>query len=372
MFKRLCCALAAVLALAVCAVPVFGAQEAEAAGYSITSFEGSAVLHENAVMDVTETIVVDFSTPSHGIYRALQTSLMQEKATGGQTVRMPYRARVTDVQVDGVPFETFSEDGVFFIRVGSEDETVTGTQVYTLHYSYDFGADRVPEYDEFIYSPLGANWEVPIQKASWRVQFEKPLPESAVQAFTAQAQQALSVTVSQDAASFVCGQPIEPGQDIVLRTTLPEGYFSGARQAPWAAAAVLLGLAAAAALVVLVRALAAQRTSVAPQLCAAPPHGVSAAEVGYIVDSCADDRDLFALVYEFAQQGLLTIEAKGSEDRPEVVLHKKADIPQTAPAYQRTFFQALFGKKQEFSFAPRRRALCPEACRSQNTACPAL
>ena len=32
MFKRLCCALAAVLALAVCAVPVFGAQEAEAAG----------------------------------------------------------------------------------------------------------------------------------------------------------------------------------------------------------------------------------------------------------------------------------------------------------------------------------------------------
>ncbi|MFQ9900589.1 MAG: DUF2207 domain-containing protein [Ruthenibacterium sp.] len=113
MFKRLCCALAAVLALAVCAVPVFGAQEAEAAGYSITSFEGSAVLHENAVMDVTETIVVDFSTPSHGIYRALQTSLMQEKTTGGQTVRMPYRARVTDVQVDGVPFETFSEDGVF-------------------------------------------------------------------------------------------------------------------------------------------------------------------------------------------------------------------------------------------------------------------
>ena len=66
---------------------------------------------------------------------------------------MPHRARVTDVQVDGVPFETFSEDGVFFIRVGSEDETVTGTQVYTLHYSYDFGADRVPEYDEFIYSP---------------------------------------------------------------------------------------------------------------------------------------------------------------------------------------------------------------------------
>lgn len=183
------------------------------------------MLHENAVLDVTETIVVDFSSPSHGIYRALQTSLVQEKATGGETVQMPYKARVTDVQVDGVPFETFTEDGVFFIRIGDEDETVAGTQVYTLRYSYDFGADRVPEYDEFTYSPIGANWEVPIQKASWRVQFEKPLPESAVAAFTAQAQQAVSVTVSQDAASFVCGQPIQPGQDIVLSTMLPEGYF---------------------------------------------------------------------------------------------------------------------------------------------------
>lgn len=349
--KRLFCALAAVLALAMCAAPAIRAQAAGAAAYSITSFEGSAVLHENAVLDVTETIVVDFSSPSHGIYRALQTSLVQEKTTGGETVQMPYKARVTDVQVDGVPFETFTEDGVFFIRIGDEDETVTGTQVYTLHYSYDFGADRVPEYDEFTYSPIGANWEVPIQKASWRVQFEKPLPDSAVQAFTAQAQQAVSVTVSQDAASFVCGQPIQPGQDIVLSTILPEGYFTGARQAPWAAAAVLLGLAAAVAAAALARALAAQRTGVSPQLCTAPPRGVSAAEVGYIVDSCADDRDLFALVYEFAQQGLLSIEMRGSEKAPEAVLHKEADIPETAPDYQRTFFHALFRNRKSFSFA---------------------
>ena len=350
--KRLFCALAAVLALAMCAAPAIRTQAAGAAAYSITSFEGSAVLHENAVLDVTETIVVDFSSPSHGIYRALQTSLVQEKATGGETVQMPYKARVTDVQVDGVPFETFTEDGVFFIRIGDEDETVAGTQVYTLRYSYDFGADRVPEYDEFTYSPIGANWEVPIQKASWRVQFEKPLPESAVQAFTAQAQQAVSVTVSQDAASFVCGQPIQPGQDIVLSTMLPEGYFTGARQAPWAAAAVLLSLAAAVAAAALARALAAQRTGVSPQLCTAPPRGVSAAEVGYIVDSCADDRDLFALVYEFAQQGLLSIEMQGSEKAPEAVLHKEADIPaETAPDYQRTFFHALFRNRKSFSFA---------------------
>ena len=129
--KRLFCALAAVLALAMCAAPAIRTQAAGAAAYSITSFEGSAVLHENAVLDVTETIVVDFSSPSHGIYRALQTSLVQEKATGGETVQMPYKARVTDVQVDGVPFETFTEDGVFFIRIGDEDETVAGTQVYT-------------------------------------------------------------------------------------------------------------------------------------------------------------------------------------------------------------------------------------------------
>ena len=49
--KRLFCALAAVLALAMCAAPAIRAQAAGAAAYSITSFEGSAVLHENAVLD---------------------------------------------------------------------------------------------------------------------------------------------------------------------------------------------------------------------------------------------------------------------------------------------------------------------------------
>ena len=89
MFKRLCCALAAVLALAVCAVPVFGAQEAEAAGYSITSFEGSAVLHENAVMDVTETIVVDFSTPSHGITALCKLRLCRKRPPAGRRCACP-------------------------------------------------------------------------------------------------------------------------------------------------------------------------------------------------------------------------------------------------------------------------------------------
>lgn len=349
--KRICCIVAAALILLFCAAAALGEAEPAAANYSIASFEGDAVLHENAVLDVTETIVVDFSSPSHGIYRALGLETTLEKHTAAGTVQMPYKAKVTNVQVDGVPFETSTDDGVFFIRIGDEDATVTGTQTYTLHYSYDFGADRVPEYDEFSYSPIGPNWQVPIQTASWRVQFEKPLPESAVQAFSVQAAQDISVTVSPQAASFVCGQALQPGQDIVLRTILPEGYFTGARQAPWVAAAVLLGLGAVVALVALIYALFSQRARVLPQLSTTPPQGVSAAEVGYIVDSCADDRDLFALVYEFARQGLLTIEALGSAEKPEIVLHKKAQIPESAPDYQRTFFNALFAGGQDFSFA---------------------
>ena len=349
--KRIFCIAAAVLAVFFCAAPALCETEPVSADYSIVSFEGDAILHENAVLDVTETIVVNFSSPSHGIYRALNLETLLEKNTSAGTVQMPYKAKVTNVQVDGVPFETSTDDGVFFIRIGDEDSTVTGTQTYTLHYSYDFGADRVAEYDEFLYSPIGPNWQVPIQTASWRIQFEKPLPESAVQAFSVQAQQDISVTVSAQTASFVCGQPLQPGQDIILNTILPEGYFVGARQAPWLISAVVLGLAALVALVALVYALLSQRARVAPQLCSAPPQGISAAEVGYIVDSCADDRDLFALVYEFARQGLLTIEAAGSEKKPEIILHQKAQIAETAPDYQRTFFHALFSDGPDFSFA---------------------
>lgn len=89
------------------------------------------------------------------------------------------------------------------------------------------------------------------------------------------------------------------------------------------------------------------------------------------MDSCADDRDLFALVYEFAQQGLLSIEMQGSEKAPEAVLHKEADIPETAPDYQRTFFQALFRNRKSFSFAHADEHFAQGLPR-QNAACPAL
>ncbi|MBO4881130.1 MAG: DUF2207 domain-containing protein, partial [Firmicutes bacterium] len=79
-----------------------------------------------------------------------------------------------------------------------------------------------------------------------------------------------------------------------------------------------------------------------------PPDDLSPAEVGYIYDMRIDDKDMTSLVMWFASRGYLKIHAEQTESRilkkekVRVTLEKLKDLPEGAPAFQRTFFNALF------------------------------
>lgn len=68
-----------------------------------------------------------------------------------------------------------------------------------------------------------------------------------------------------------------------------------------------------------------------------PPDGVSSAEVGYIIDNSADDRDILSLILWFASKGYLAVE--GWEE--DLRLVRKKGLPAGSPEYQTVFFDAL-------------------------------
>ena len=119
---------------------------------------------------------------------------------------------------------------------------------------------------------------------------------------------------------------------------MPEGYFTGERMAPvwvfWAFA----GAGALLAAYTLLRALSARRRApvVTPEC--TPPDGVSSAEVGYIIDNSADDRDILSLILWFASKGYLAVEGREEDLR----LVRKKGLPAGSPEYQTVFFDALF------------------------------
>lgn len=330
-------------ALALCLAPAVAAVSLETPAYTITDYAVQAVVHADGTVTHSETIAVDFSEPGHGIVRSVPVSVRLPKEIGGETREMAYRAQVTEVQASETA-DLSTDNGLCLIRLGDEDRTITGPHTYTLQYRYDLGDDRVPDYDELFYGVLGTGWNTSVAHFSYAVSFEKPLPDPAALtvysgSFGATENDAgITLAWNGNTVSGESTRPLAAGEGVSLYARLPEGFWVGTRQPlTWPAWAFCLA-AAAVALVTILKAVFSFRRlpEAGPQT--APPDGISSAEVGYIIDGSADDSDLLSLILWFADQGYLSI--TGSEEG--MTLHRLRPLPDAAPDYQQTIFDALF------------------------------
>ena len=351
--KKLICLLAAAALLVCCALPAFAeASGVSRADYTITAYSVDATLHENNTVTQTERITVDFAVPSRGIYRVLPVALWVEKDTADGPQEMAYRARVRDLavtgegQTAGAPVETDTEDGFYSIRIGDEDTWLTGVQTYELTFTYDIGDDRVAAYDELFYSLNGGQWDAPIEDFRFSFTFEKPLTQEQKGALALYSgsyggkgnEAGVSGAWDGNTFSGAAGRTLYPGEAVTLYARLPEGYFTGERMAPVWVFWAFVGAGALLAAYTLLRALSARRRApvVTPEC--TPPDGVSSAEVGYIIDNSADDRDILSLILWFASKGYLAVEGREEDLR----LVRKKGLPAGSPEYQTVFFDALF------------------------------
>ena len=141
------------------------ASAAPAMAYSYTTdlYKVDIAVSEDNTYDITETIDVYFDTPKHGIYRYIPT--------GGNS-DMGYM-KIKDVRVSGYEYSTYSEDGNRVIRIGSEDETVTGRQRYKINYRMEVYDDRNTDKDFLYIDLIPTGWETPIAEADITVKMPK-------------------------------------------------------------------------------------------------------------------------------------------------------------------------------------------------------
>lgn len=74
-----------------------------------------------------------------------------------------------------------------------------------------------------------------------------------------------------------------------------------------------------------------------------PPKGISCADVGFLIDNVADDKDLLALYIEWAHKGYIKIT---ENEKKELILTKLENLPKDAPEYQKTLFNNTFSKNK--------------------------
>ena len=346
---------------------------ADRGGFYYKNFRVDAVVHQDNVWDITETIDVFFEEPRHGIYRYIPTqfSLQHDVAKDegnepqviqGQVVQdwrtFNYRSKVKNIKVEGGGYTTEdSDDNNCVIRIGDSWREVTGDHRYVIRYQYIYREDRRPNYDYIFHTILGTDFGERIENFSFKIEFEKPLPDdiqkrlevySGAYGNTKNSVEDLQIKANKN---FIRGltTDIPPHHGITLYAKLPEGYYEDVLTANHAFHYISFGLSVMLIILIVYYLFKTKRDKPVKVIEFYPPEDISSAEVGTIIDDSVDAEDMASMIPWFAGKGYLSIEEKKKGSvlkRTEVVLTKLKELPEDAPKYQKKMMQLLFKGKE--------------------------
>ena len=346
--------------------------KADRKGFHYENFHVEAVVHQDNVWEITETIDVFFDEPRHGIYRyvPLRFSLehdvsqdegMHQQVIQGQVVQdwrtFKYKSEVDDVEVEGGEFTTEdSDDDTFVVRIGDADSEVLGKHRYVIKYKYVYREDRRSNYDYLFHTILGTDFNEDIDQFSFRIEFEKSLPSDIQKRLEVYSggygKKSTNVKdlVIKANQHVIAGKAknILPHHGITLYAKLPEGYYEGVKSVNYLWHYMALFITLMLILAIGFYLLKTKRKKPVKVIEFYPPEGISSAEVGTIIDGSVDTIDIASLIPWLAGKGYLTIEEKdegGLFKMPEAILTKVKDLPQSAPTYQKKMMSLLFGSK---------------------------
>ena len=287
-----------------------------ASNFWIEDYDIQVVVNEDDTYEVTETIKVHFTLPSHGIYRTipLRTTLDRD----GQ--KSTYYARVKDFEMlSGQAWEDESESDVFSARIGDAGWFTDTETTYKMRYTYDNKGDHFKNGDEFYYNLIGTAWEAQaINHVSFDVKFPKKIDMSKVGIKTGDNEMVSFEAVSNQEIKGATSRNVLGG--LTVRAVLPEGYFTRQEETSVIPLLVLTGLMLLLAIIGFVL---WRRHGRDPEIVETeefyPPEKLSAPEVGYLSEGEVQGKQVISALLSLADKGYLKI----TETTVPVGLRKK-------------------------------------------------
>lgn len=324
---------------------------ADEGGYTITDYNFYGKLNEKNQLAVTETITVDFSEKRHGIYRDFPSYFTIDVQDNDDIKTMKYKEEFSKVST-GKDKHSIENGEVFSIKIGDKNKTLIGTHTYTISYICTIYDDRIDSFDFFYYSPLGTSWATTIDNFNFQIDFEKPLPsQTQFQLYSGpqdEFENVLDVTYNYSSNSIYGNVHNVPANNAVtVFCYLPQGYFTDTKKVSPILSWLFGILAVIIFFVTLYYAFTTRHKSPVQTVEFYPPENISPAEVGFIIDNNADDIDFISLYPYWAQKGYISI----TEEGKTFTLTKLKDLPDDAPKFMKTFFEATFSDSDTFELS---------------------
>lgn len=313
-------------------------------------FNTDIIVGEDQSYEVNEKIAVNFQDTRHGIFRYVPykgSVLSFDK--NGKKRRVPYFAKITDAKADDV-LEVSRESGSWVGRLGDEDEVQFGECNYHLSYKF-IPRFQIKSYNNAYYNVFPNQWQNPIPKGSrFTVTFPKSFDHSILKFYYGQqgesrnAAEILDISWEGDKVTGTLLADLKLGEGVTFYAPMKADYFSKTRNVNFLSASLLLPGIIICLTVVLLYLLFGRDENIIPSIQYQPPEGLDSAAVGYMIDGQVDNEDVISLIVYWADKGYLRIEEKKKHG---LVLVKRRELPEDAPAYQITVFRKLFEKDEQ-------------------------
>lgn len=345
------------ISLMLCFAMLIPAQ-VSAASMDTKAFNVEMKVSENNTIDVSETINVTFTGGKHGIYRYIPLKGTVYMKKDGKIHEVDTKMKVSDIDVDGYEYETYTENGNQVIKIGDPDLMLTGDQSYRISYKLTVYDDGFDKFDYFYYNviPQGRDeddvlgWETAIDSANVTIEMPKAFDKNDLQVYvgkygaTVESTQKYSFeqSVTGNIINIKINKPLEKGDGVTVQQLLPEGYFVDVKSTSGAGLLSVIVSAVAGILAFVLFLMYGRDKRTVETVEFYPPEGMTSAEVGYVIDGYADDEDLVSLIIYYADKGYLSIEEQGKGRHKYFVLNKLKDLPPEAKMYENIFFNNMF------------------------------
>ena len=320
-----------------------GSQDLSSRALYYENFINHINLLEDGTYEVSLQIDVQFNTPHRGIFFNIPQEYDMDMTIDNEEVFGRYYFPVSDINVSGDEYEVETSNGFKNIRIGNPDRWVTGFKSYTITYKVSTQDKRLEHFDLLYWDILSADVQVPIENLEFRIDYPQSVDREPYLYSGAMG------SIGNDYIDFSFDGTTLSGQNhtvipsytaVTVEHILPIDYFSYP-VAPNFGFSGMIMMAAGAVLAYFAFLKFGRDDVLTIVPNTRPMPGYSSAQIGYIYDNQATNRDIISLIIEWASKGYLKI-IQDEEKKSAILLERLQDIPTSYPDYEQQFFNNLF------------------------------